>query len=139
MLLIDKLSSKPVYEQIIEEIERNIMLGVYKSGEQLPSLRELSLSLGINPNTIQKSYAELTRCGIICPAPGSGCYVSANAIEMIRERARKKLDTLSELARELAVLGITEEEMREAIGLAFGASGENGEMMKGENGYDQSK
>jgi DNA-binding transcriptional regulator YhcF (GntR family) len=49
MLLIDKLSGKPVYEQIVEGIEKNILMGVYPEGSVLPSLRELSVMLGINP------------------------------------------------------------------------------------------
>ena len=53
MLFVDKLSPIPVYEQIIEGIERNILLGIYPPGSLLPSLRELSVKIGINPNTIQ--------------------------------------------------------------------------------------
>ena len=86
MLFIDKLSGKPVYEQIVDGIERGILLGIYPPGGQVPSLRELSQSLGINPNTIQKSYAELTRHGVICPSPGSGCYVSHYAKEKLKEK-----------------------------------------------------
>lgn len=119
MLLIDKLSQKPVYEQIIEGIERNILLGVFSPGSCLPSLRELSASLGINPNTIQKAYAELTRRGIICPAPGSGCYVSHNALSLLRTEALKKLETLSELLRELRLAGVTREEITAVLETAF--------------------
>ena len=82
MLLIDKFSTKPVYEQLIEGIERDILVGAFAEGAQLPSLREMSAMLSINPNTIQKSYAELTRRGIILPAHGSGCYVASNAREL---------------------------------------------------------
>lgn len=106
MLLIDKLSQIPVYEQIIEGIERNILLGVYPPGSLLPSLRELSVTIGINPNTIQKSYAELTRRGIILPSPGSGCYVAPDALQRLSDEARKKLSTLKELVAELHLAGI---------------------------------
>ena len=106
MLLIDKLSSKPVYEQIIDGIERNILLGVYAPGSVLPSLREMSMMLGINPNTIQKSYGELTRRGIICPSPGSGCYVAPNALEILKERAQEKLALIRSITVELRMAGI---------------------------------
>ena len=106
MLLIDKLSSKPVYEQIIDGIEKNILLGVYQPGGVLPSLREMSVILGINPNTIQKSYGELTRRGIICPSPGSGCYVSPNALDILRERAMEKLEMIRNITAELRMAGI---------------------------------
>lgn len=119
MLLIDKLSQKPIYEQIIDGIERNILLGIYPSGSLLPSVREQSVTLGINPNTIQKSYAELTRRGIISPSPGSGCYVSYDAKALLCEEARKKLTQLSELLSELRVAGIEESEILGAVASVY--------------------
>ena len=119
MLLIDKLSQKPVYEQIIEGIERNILCGLYPPESQLPSLRELSVTLGINPNTIQKSYAELTRRGIILPSPGSGCYVSPDALMLLREEARKRLPELTRLLSELRLAGIDREEIRTVLTSVF--------------------
>ncbi len=115
MLLIDKFSSKPVYEQLIEGIERDILIGAFADGSQLPSLRELSAVLSINPNTIQKSYAELTRRGVILPAPGSGCYVAPNAREILRREATKKLEVLAALAHELRLAGVSETELIAAV------------------------
>ena len=106
MLLIDKLSGKPIYEQIIDGIEKNILMGVYEPGGVLPSLRELSVALGINPNTIQKSYAELIRRGIIVSSPGSGTYVAPDAPERLREAAQEKLIQLEDLVSDLALAGI---------------------------------
>jgi GntR family transcriptional regulator len=115
MIFIDKLSQTPVYEQIIEGIERNILLGIYAEGTQLPSLRELSVMIGINPNTVQKSYAELTRRGIIQPSPGSGCYVAPSARELLRIEARQKLARLSALVGELSLSGLSREEILAAV------------------------
>lgn len=115
MLLIDKFSGKPVYEQLIEGIERGILMGAFAEGSQLPSLREMSAALSINPNTIQKSYAELTRRGVILPAPGSGCYVAPDAREVLRREAMSKLETLSELASELRLAGVGEEDILAAV------------------------
>ena len=106
MLFIDKLSAKPVYEQVVDGIERGILLGIYPPGAQVPSLRELSQSLGINPNTIQKSYAELIRRGIIIPSPGSGTYVAPDAIEKIRHAAGSKLEQLEALVAELVLADV---------------------------------
>ena len=107
MLLIDKLSGKPVYEQIIEGIERNILMGIYPEESVLPSLRELSVTLGINPNTIQKSYAELIRRGVIIPSPGSGTYVAPDAKARIRAAAAEKITMLEELVAELALADVS--------------------------------
>ena len=127
MLFIDKLSAKPVYEQVVDGIERGILLGIYPPGAQVPSLRELSQSLGINPNTIQKSYAELTRRGVICPSPGSGCYVAHDAKERLRERARKRLLELEALAAELYAAGLDEHELTDAVKAACNKPKEGGQ------------
>ena len=125
MLLIDKLSAKPVYEQVVDGIERGVLLGIYEPGAQVPSLRELSVSLGINPNTIQKSYAELTRRGVICPSPGSGCYVAYDAKERIKTRARQRLSDLKKLASELLDAGVSEDELMLAVSSACKTKNEN--------------
>ena len=119
MLLIDKLSPKPIYEQLIGNIEQNILLGIYPPGTLLPSLRELSVTLGINPNTIQKAYAELTRRGIIHPSPGRGSYVSPHALDLLRTEARKRLEELKVLLRELALAGIEKHEILTLLSLVY--------------------
>ena len=119
MLLIDKLSGKPVYEQVIEGIEKNILMGIYEPGGVLPSLRELSVMLGINPNTIQKSYAELIRRGVIVSSPGSGTYVAPDAIECIRAMAEEKLLHLADLAAELAMAGIPQSDVMAMVSAVY--------------------
>ncbi len=125
MLMIDKLSSKPVYEQIIEGIEKNILLDIFPPGSVLPSLRELSVTLSINPNTIQKSYTELTRRGIIKPSPGSGCYVSPNAKEMIRQNALEKLESIRTMSEELRLAGVSKEEILATVSAVYAQNKEN--------------
>ena len=115
MLLIDKFSGKPVYEQLIEGIERGILLGAYPEGALLPSIRELSAALSVNPNTIQKSYTELSHRGIIMPSPGNGCFVAPDAKEVLRREALKKIEHLQELAQELRLAGVTEQELIAAV------------------------
>jgi GntR family transcriptional regulator len=111
MLLIDKFSGKPVYEQLIEGIERDILMGTFAEGAQLPSLREMSALLSVNPNTIQKSYAELIRRGIIQSAHGSGCFVAAGARDILRREAAGRLDELTALVRELRLAGLDAEDI----------------------------
>ncbi len=133
MLLIDKLSGKPVYEQIIEGVEKNILMGVYTPGSVLPSLREMSVMLGINPNTIQKSYAELIRRGVIVPAPGSGTYVAGDAIDRIRAAAEQKLADLEELTATLAVAGIPRRDVMATVCAVYARLGDpaDNESQKG--------
>ena len=119
MLVIDKFSRKPIYEQIIEGIEREILTGILAEREQLPSIRELSVMLSINPNTISKAFLELDRAGIIISSQGRGCFVAADATMRIRERLIPKISEIQNLASELASAGIDEETVIAAIRAAY--------------------
>ncbi len=119
MLVIDKFSRKPIYEQLIEGIEREILTGILGEREQLPSIRELSVLLSVNPNTIQKAFLELDRAGIIISSQGRGCFVAADAIERIRERLIPKIDEIKMLASELASAGIEKETVLAAVHTAY--------------------
>ena len=119
MISIDKFSRKAIYEQIIEGIERQIVSGVIKELDQLPSIRELSVALSINPNTIQKAFAELDRAGIIFSTQGRGCFVAENAKEKIKGRMADKLDSFSALANELSLSGIDEDTLVEIVKKAY--------------------
>ncbi len=119
MLAIDKFSRKPIYEQLIEGIEREILTGILKEKEQLPSIRELSVLLSVNPNTIQKAFLELDRSGIIISTQGRGCFVASDAIERIRERFAPKINEIQMLASELASAGIEQETVLAAVHTAY--------------------
>ncbi len=121
MLVIDKFSRKPIYEQIVEGIEYEIVTGILKAKDQLPSIRELSAMHAVNPNTIQKAFMELERAGIIITGQGRGCFVSDNAVEKIRERLRPKIAEVETLARELARAGIAKEDLLRAVENAYAA------------------
>ena len=72
MFVIDVMSRVPVYEQIINQVEEQIMTGILKEGDKMPSVRSLSVKLSTNPNTIQKAYSELDRRQMIVTVPGKG-------------------------------------------------------------------
>ena len=122
MLVIDKFSRKPIYEQIVEGIERDIVMGILREREQLPSIRELSAILGVNPNTIQKAFGELDRNGIIISGQGRGCFVADRAAEKIKEKLSVKIVEIENIAAELARAGIEKEKLMEAIERAYEAS-----------------
>ncbi len=111
MFHIDPLSRQPVYEQLIDQLERLVLAGLLPPETQLPSVRSLSLELTVNPNTIQKAYSDLDSRGIIYSVPGIGCFVSPEAVSLLQEHAREKLKTLRTLTAELALGGLTREEL----------------------------
>ena len=119
MFQIDSLSRQPVYEQLIEQVEQFILTDILRPGDQMPSVRNLSVSLSINPNTIQKAYTELDTKGIIYSIPGIGCFVAENAKEQLSVLKRQKLTALKSLAKELALAGVSLEELKGAVTNAY--------------------
>jgi GntR family transcriptional regulator len=119
MVTVDKLSRTPIYEQLVEGVEREVLLGLLPEEAQLPSLRELSTRLDLNPNTIQKAYLELEHRGVVRAAPGRGCFVLPGAQETIRRRLSERLSELSALALSLRMAGLPEETLHDAIRKAY--------------------
>jgi len=113
MIKINLNSSVPIYAQIIEQIKRNIALGLLKPGDKLPSVREMSANLLINPNTIVKIYTELERESIIYTKKGIGSFVSEFTPKLIAPRRKKIICEMIEKAFiESAHLGMSGEEFK---------------------------
>ena len=125
MLTIDKYSGTPIYEQIINGIEKDILLGFLHEGDAIPSVRELSVALGINPNTIQKAYIELERREVTVALSGRGSFVREGATERIKLRGRSKLEQLYFCARELRLAGVSCEELIKTVERAYCTEEEN--------------
>ena len=96
----------PVYEQIVYAVKKAVAQGVLKAGDRFPSVRGLSQELGINPNTVQKAFAELGDLGILEVHAGQGCFVAAHA-PSVKAEGLKKLEPLIEtLVVEATGLGL---------------------------------
>ena len=95
MISIDKQSRTPVYEQLVDSFEMEIILGIRQPDSIIPSVRALSVELGINPNTVQKAYLELERRNITYSVPGVGRFVSAEGAAILK----KDLSEAEELLR----------------------------------------
>ncbi|MDD4122426.1 MAG: GntR family transcriptional regulator [Eubacteriales bacterium] len=76
MFQLDLKSRKSIYEQIVDNVKELIMTGVLSAEEKLPSVRELSKTLTVNPNTIQKAYRELEYQGYLYSVTGLGTFVA---------------------------------------------------------------
>lgn len=111
MFVVDVMSRVPVYEQIIKQVEEQVLTSILKEGDKLPSVRSLSVKLSINPNTIQKAYTELDRRQLIITVPGKGSFISEKAIEVVGANSREKMTELNKIIRELALAGVTKEEI----------------------------
>lgn len=101
-------SDRPIYAQIVERLQTQIVSGFYPPGERLPSVRELAATAGVNPNTMQKAFAELERSGLIVTKRTSGRSVTEERSmiksiqkELAATRIREFLERMKELGFDL--------------------------------------
>ena len=117
MLNINKLSRTPIYEQIIDEVEKRILQKVFV--HELPSVRQLSQTLSINPNTLQKAFLDLENRGICYSVPGSGRFVAQDAIAIINREKKSYLKEIEEQTKILAMNNVSEEEIIQSVQKAY--------------------
>ena len=101
----------PIYLQIVDEIKLQIAQGILKPGEQIPSVRELAVIAGVNPNTMQKALAELEREGILYSQRTSGRFVADSVVGI--ENMRNELSTkhVQQYVSNMRALGYEDAEM----------------------------
>lgn len=129
MILIDYKSRTPIYEQIMENVKALILSGVLEQDAQLPSVRQLAQELAINPNTIQRAYAELEREGIIYSLKGRGSFVGSSLGELRTVQQKELLHQLQQLSEALKEIEVSQEEVCAIVAQVYG--GEKGEMVHG--------
>lgn len=105
----------PIYIQIINLIKKRIILRELKGGEKLPSVRELSSELKVNPNTIQRSYQELERKNLVFTQRGMGTFVTEDE-HIINELKENMADNIvSEFLNSMKSIGFSEQEIASLI------------------------
>ena len=110
MIVLDYRDSRPLYQQVKDSLRRMMLTGLLEPDEKLPSVRPLATQLAINPNTIQRAYAELEAEGYIYSVAGRGSFVSAGDGEHLR-RIAELTGRLVPLLEELKSLGYTREQL----------------------------
>ncbi len=111
---IDASSRVPIYRQLADQIREAVARGQLAQDERLPSVRELSKQLTINPNTVARVYTELEREGVLNTRPGLGVFVAETKNELTRKVRRERLVRLVDQTLTEAVhLGFTRDEANE--------------------------
>lgn len=90
MISIDYRDRRSIYEQLVERITSLAASGFLSPGSQLPSVRQLASELSINPNTIQRAYAELERAGVTYTVKGRGSFVTEDT-NLLRSKMQDDL------------------------------------------------
>lgn len=103
-------NERPIYVQLVEKLRIEIISGKIKSGERIPSVRELALTARVNPNTMQKALAELENEGLVYTERTNGKFITDNKelIEKIKKELAK--EKVNNYINDMKNIGITYEE-----------------------------
>lgn len=108
-------NKRPIYLQLMERIQQDIVSGVYMPGDKLPSVRDLALDASVNPNTMQKALSELERSGLVYSQRTSGRFITDDA-EMLKEMKRNlAAEHIRNFFQKMHQLGFSDEETLKII------------------------
>ncbi len=110
-------SNKPIYLQIADSICNRILQGELKGEDRIPSVREFGAQIGVNPNTVARTYETLTDQGVIYNKRGIGFFVTENAAQNIRKEAKDKFlkEELPQFAEKARLLDISKDEIMKLL------------------------
>jgi GntR family transcriptional regulator len=108
----DTASRTPIYKQLMEQVREAVAQGRLEPGERLPSVRQLSRELVVNPNTVARSYTELEREGVLNTRQGLGVFVAERQSGLTKKARRERLtESLDRFLTEAVHLGFSAEEV----------------------------
>ena len=112
---MDFIESKAIYLQIVNLVYHKILLGEWTPSERIPAVREMAVSLEVNPNTVMRTYQYLENMNVINVKRGTGYYLTENAYEQVYSTMRKEfLETsLPQLFKNISLLKFTPDEIRD--------------------------
>lgn len=117
-------ASKPIYMQIVDKLCQQIVRNEVKLGEKLPSVREMAIKAGVNPNTVQRTYSELERMMIVETRRGQGTFVTEEK-ELIDElKIHLQTDIIHSFVTNMKELGFSKEEMLKSLATYIEKEGE---------------
>ena len=114
MILLDYRDKRPIYEQVVEKLERLIASGGLEPLTKMPSVRSLAMELAVNPNTIQRAYAQLEQDGYLYTVAGRGSFVTAES-EWKKNLQEKVLIQWQAATMEARDVGLKEEELQKQL------------------------
>ena len=104
-------NDQPIYSQLTQRLTEAIVSGLYAPGEKLPSVRELALEAGVNPNTVQRALTELEREGLVFSQRTAGRFVTENENMIVNAKLRIADERVSEFLRSMKTLGCGRQEI----------------------------
>lgn len=107
--------NRPIYLQLMERIQHDIISGVYKPGDKIPSVRDLALDAAVNPNTMQKALSELERSGLLYSQRTSGRFITEDKALLKKMKQELAADHIQQFFTQMRQLGFSDSETLEMI------------------------
>ena len=107
--------SRPIYLQLMERIQHDIISGVYQPGDKLPSVRDLALDAAVDPNTMQKALSELERGGLVYSHRTSGRFITDDSTLLKKIKTDLAQEYISTFLSQMRRLGLNDSETLEMI------------------------
>lgn len=104
-------NDRPIYLQLMERIQRDIIAGVYQPGDKLPSVRDLALEAAVNPNTMQKALSELERSGLVYSQRTSGRFITEDTEMLTQMKKELATEHIQEFFQKMEQLGFSRAEL----------------------------
>ena len=108
-------SDRPVYSQLMEQIQQGIICGEYPLGGKLPSVRDMAAEAGVNPNTMQKALSELERTGLLYSQRTSGRFVTEDEEKIVMMKETLAKQQMKEFLKQMRQLGFSLKEICDMI------------------------
>lgn len=119
MIVLDYRDKRPIYEQVVEKLERLVVSGVLETDEKMPSVRSLAMELSVNPNTIQRAYAQLEQEGYLYTVSGRGSFVAPES-EWRENKQAEVLKNWQDMTRQAREAGVPKELLQRHIREIYG-------------------
>ena len=123
MILLDYRDKRPIYEQMVEKLERLIVSGGLEQGSKMPSVRSLAVDLAVNPNTVQRAYTLLEQEGYLYTVTGRGSFVAPEREWRDGQLSRVLAEWVA-MTRKARDAGLTQEALQEELMAVFSRAGE---------------
>ncbi|MFT8363639.1 MAG: GntR family transcriptional regulator [Sporolactobacillus sp.] len=112
-------ASAPIYQQLGERIKNKIIRGTLAPGDRLPSVRELAIDAGVNPNTVQRTYRELEDAGVTVKKRGQGTYVTEDPQILGQLRDAVMAQHIEQFVEQMTAIGCDEEKIKGSLNAYF--------------------
>lgn len=107
----DLKSDRPIYTQLIEQIELMIFSGIYPPGSKLPSVRDIAQEAAVNPNTMQRAFAKLEEDGLITTHRTSGRFITEDENMIKKAKSKLAAEQITEFLEKMKKLGFEQKEV----------------------------